>query len=155
MLQKKTIWKAFKEAGVLDSTNENTQKLVKHIKLDKDHCWRDFSDDFRKNFYDCFDEIVPPLLEIDDPLIRLALVKYLDPSKPKEKEALARIAKSVNPEIDEVSVKYLARSNEASVTKELKRKLLPDKLKIYLTQTKAIPAKKKVSKRTVSKKAVK
>lgn len=132
MSHRKLIWKEFKRAGIIDSQDARIQEFVEYLRNKPESCWIDIIPEFREKFYDCFDTIVPALAGIDDPLIQMVLLENADATKPKERAVLEKMAKEVDPEKNPVTVKRIAGLNIGSVTKELKKRTLPDTLKKYV-----------------------
>jgi hypothetical protein len=46
---------------------------------------------FRAHYYDALEELIPPLLALDDPLITLNLVRFADPNRPREIALLRQV----------------------------------------------------------------
>ncbi|MCZ6673540.1 MAG: hypothetical protein O7C75_11460 [Verrucomicrobia bacterium] len=143
MLQRKRVWKILKKAGVLDSDDSRIKEFVQFFHENPEKCWEEIVPQFRKKFYDCFDAVVPPLLEVDDTLIRTLFINYADLKKPKERALLGKIAEQIDPSQDPVSIKRLAKLNSTAINKVLSRRSLPDELQKYLKKKGAEP--KKVS----------
>ena len=132
MHQKKKVWRALKERGVLDSKDPHLQKFVQFLRDHPTQCWEDVAPAFRERFYDCYEEVVSALAEIDDPLIRMALIRYADPEQPKERKVLRKLAEETDPERDPVTIKQLAQLDVSDVNKSLRRRTLPDDLSDYV-----------------------
>jgi len=132
MHQHKLVWRKLKEAGILDSEDPRLQALVQYLHENRRQCWPDLISAFRENFYDCFDAIVPKLMEIKDPLIQLTLVKHADPEKPKEKAILEKLAAELRPDRDQLTVKRLAKKNIAKVNKTLRKRSIPEHLRALI-----------------------
>ena len=98
----------------------------------RDHpadCWPDVVPAFRDQFEDVFDTVVPPVLEIEDPLIRKNLIDHIDEGRPKEKAVLEQLAVRVDPERDQLAVKRMAKKEIESVNKTLRERSIPEKLR--------------------------
>lgn len=81
-----------------------------------DICWDELVNEFRNNYYDAFDEIVPTLLDTDDPLIVYNCIRFGDLSNPQEAEAAKRLIQNVDPDKHEVSMLALAGDKELQPT---------------------------------------
>ena len=134
MHQKKKVWRALKERGVLDSKDPHLQEFVQFLRDHPTQCWKDVVPAFRDRFYDCYEEVASALSEIDDPLVRLALIRYADPDQPKEQKMLRKLADETSPERDPVTIKQLAELNVAEVNKSLRRRTLPEELRGYIEE---------------------
>jgi hypothetical protein len=84
-----------------------------------DVCWEDLVAEFRRNYYDAFDEIVPALLASDDPFITFNCVRLADLSQPKEVKALQDFIRTCDPEKHQVSLRALAETRVAGIRERL------------------------------------
>ncbi|MFH1217114.1 MAG: hypothetical protein V1706_11500 [Pseudomonadota bacterium] len=132
MSHKQLIWKEFKRAGVLDSTDKKVQEFLQYMKGCRQGCWEQIIPEFKAKYYDCFDTIVPVLAGMDDALIQMILAKHADAGKPKEKAMLEKMAKEVDVEKNPVLLKRIAGLKISSVDNELKKRTLPDNLRKYV-----------------------
>lgn len=132
MSKKALILQSLKEAGVLDSDDEKIKAFIVDLRERRGDSWRTVFSDFREKFYECFDDVVPAISEIDDPLIRLALIHFLDASQPKERKLLEKFAAEIVPEQEPIAIKHLARKNVPQVNTLLARRSLPETLSKYL-----------------------
>lgn len=71
-------------------------------------CWDDLVEEFRKNYYDAFDVIIPVLLSTDDPLIVHNIVQFADLSNPKEADTIKGVIRSSDPQKHQVTLQELA-----------------------------------------------
>ena len=132
MSHKKMIWKEFQRTGILDSKDEKVQGFLQYLRDCPANCWEQIIPEFKEKYYDCFDTIVPVLARMNDPLIQLVLAQHADASKPKERELLVTMAKEVDVEKNPVLLKRIAALKITTVTNELRKRTLPDKLKKYM-----------------------
>lgn len=96
-------------------------------------CWDDIVPEFRERFYDCFDAVAPKLAELDDPLIRMNLVRFAELDQPKERELLGKMAENIDAESDPVTVKRLAQKHVTEVDRVLRRRTLPEALRAHVS----------------------
>jgi hypothetical protein len=122
MNQRRLVWRAFKEAGLLDSDDPRVQEVIRHVRDNPKRCWTDFVSDFRENYYDTFDKIAAALEQSNDPMIRNALIRFADTKQPKEQQLLVRIASNTDFEQDQVAAKRLGRLKIKQVEEALKRR---------------------------------
>ncbi|MFZ5765279.1 MAG: hypothetical protein ACOY4H_06745 [Thermodesulfobacteriota bacterium] len=132
MSHKQMIWKEFKRAGLLDSSDEKIQGFLRYLKGCRQGCWEDIIPEFKEKYYDCFDAVVPVLAAMDDPLIQMVLAKHADATRPKEKALLEKMARETDVEKNPVVVKRIAGLKIASVDNELKKRNLPENLRKYV-----------------------
>lgn len=132
MSHKLMIWKEFKRAGILDSTDAKLQAFLQYMKGCRQGCWEQIIPEFKEKYYDCFDTIVPVLAGMNDPLIQLILARHADAAKPKEKALLVKLAKEVDVEKNPVLLKRIAGLKIGGVDSELKKRTLPENLRKYV-----------------------
>ncbi len=107
MNQRRLVWRALKEAGVVDSDDPKVQDFLQHMRNNPARCWADLVSDFRAKHYDIFDKVVPALQSFQDPAIRNALIKFCSSSKAKEKQLLTKIASDTDLDQDPLAGKRL------------------------------------------------
>ena len=123
MNQRRLVWKAFKDAGLLDSEDPRVQEVVEHVRSNPDRCWTDFVSDFREDYYDTFDTVIGALEDSNDPMIRNSLIKFADAKQPKEQQLLTKIANEADFEQDEVAAKRLGQHKVSQIDAVLKRRV--------------------------------
>ena len=133
MLNRKNVWRKFKEEGILDSSDEKVQELVEYVRTHPLECWADLIPVYREQFYSTFDTIVPILVNMKDPVVNSALIRNLDPSKKNELDTLTAIADTSDPREDPVSFKRMARLDNAKLNQKLVTRPLTAKVSAMLT----------------------
>lgn len=119
-------WARRKKAAALSSHFNKADEFFQMIEEQPDLCWEDLVDEFRRNYYDAFDLIVPTLLDADDPLITYNLIRFSDQNQPKEIAALQHIARESDSERHQVALLTLADTKRKDLTNVLRgRKDLP------------------------------
>jgi len=104
-------------------------------------CWEDMVPEFRAHFYDALEELIPPLLALDDPLITLNLVRFADPNSPREAALLRRVIEQSDPERHQHSLRAIAEMKKPELLAAIQRKRdLPDSVKEVLGPSAAAPA---------------
>lgn len=88
----------------------------------EDACWDELVAEFRRNYYDAFDEVVPALFATDDPLIIYNLVRSLDISQSKERDALQRFVQECAGEKHQASLRVIAETRSAELLAALRRR---------------------------------
>lgn len=114
--------------GVLDRKNSKINDFMKYIQDHPSECWDEYIAVFRRDYYDLFDKIVPPLLKSRDFVLRAALVAKADLDKPKEVEALKAMIHHADPEVDQPVLLAIARRGHKGLMAELEKheKLTPE-----------------------------
>jgi hypothetical protein len=94
-------------------------------------CWGpELATEFRRHYYDAFDEIVSALFATDDPLIIYQCLQHADFTKPKEVEAFQEFIRNCDPEKHQVILRELAETQVPELRKAVKaKKHLPDSVR--------------------------
>ncbi|HTP07203.1 MAG TPA: hypothetical protein VMP08_03075 [Anaerolineae bacterium] len=117
---------------------QRAQAFVDLIEQNPDMCWDDLAEEFRNNYYDAFDEIVPALTGLDDPLITYNCVRLADANNIKEVLALKQVAESVDSYKHQVSLRAMAKTRSADLLPVIKGKAdLPNSLRVSLGLSKS------------------
>ena len=92
------------------------------VRTQEQLCWDEFVEEFRKNYYDIFDELIPPLFATDDVLIIHNCIRFADLSEPKEVEFLTKFIQECDAEKHQVSLRELAETQQPDLMAALQRK---------------------------------
>ena len=104
-------------------------------------CWEDMVPEFRAHYYDALEELIPPLLALDDPLITLNLVRFADPNRPREIALLRQVVEQSDPERHQHSLRAIAEMKKPELVAAIQRKgVLPDSVREVLGPRAAAPA---------------
>jgi hypothetical protein len=87
-----------------------------------DVCWEDMVPEFRAHYYDALEELIPPLLALDDPLITLNLVRFADPNRPREAALLRQVVEQSDPERHQHSLRAIAEMKRPELLAAIQRK---------------------------------
>jgi len=71
-------------------------------------CWEDLATEFRRNYYDAFDEIVPTVMATDHALIVYNCLRVFDFNNPKEADVARNFIRNCNAEKHQVALQALA-----------------------------------------------
>jgi hypothetical protein len=93
--------KIWRKAGLYESKTRAVRDFLDFVGSEPSSGWERGIEEFRKAHYDMFDQIVPPLLQSDDKLLRIMLIRHADPSKRRELNLLLRLAQSLDSIRDE------------------------------------------------------
>jgi hypothetical protein len=136
MDQRAVVLKAIKQtmATSADSPRKRkAQAFVDLIEQNPDMCWDDLAREFRDNYYDAFDEIIPALTSIDDPLITYNCVRLADTNNVKEVQAMKQVAESVDSYKHQVSLRAMVKTRSEDLVPVIKGKAdLPNSLRVSL-----------------------
>ncbi len=85
-------------------------------------CWEELVEEFRRDYYDAFDEIVPILFATNDPLIIFNCIQFADLNEPKEVAILQQFIRDCDAEKHQVSLRFLAEKQEPEFLTTLRQK---------------------------------
>ena len=136
MDQRIEVLKAIKKNMVTSPDSPRKRKaeaFVDLIEQNPDMCWDDLAREFRDNYYDAFDEIVPALTAIDDPLVTYNCVRLADANNVKEVQAMKQVAESVDSYKHQVSLRAMVKTRSDELLPVIKGKAdLPNSLRVSL-----------------------
>ena len=90
--------KIWREVGLFKSNAAKIQAFIKFIETQSSQDWDRGVQEFRNNHYDVFNDVIPPLMESDDKLLRLLVIHHADPKKRKELNLLKDFARQRQPD---------------------------------------------------------
>jgi hypothetical protein len=130
------------------AASDTAESFASFLRENTDTCWEEVVPEFRANYYDALEELIPPLLAIDDPLITLNLVRFADPSNPREVKLLRQLISQCDPERHQHSLRALAQMGAPELLTELKQKKgMPADVREVLNPARPSPLLRKVRKR--------
>ena len=122
-----------------DSPHKRTaQAFVDLIEQNPDMCWDDLAEEFRNNYYDAFDEIVPAITSLDDPLVTYNCVRLANTGNAKEVATLKQMAEKVDSYKHQVTLRAMAQTRSEELLPVIKGKAdLPNSLRVSLGLSKS------------------
>ena len=102
-------WQRHKKNRASSAHLRKAEEFFDLVANSPDICWTELSEEFRRNYYDAFDEIVPVLFDTDDALIVHNCVRFAELANPKESEAATKLIHQVDSDKHEVTMVKLAR----------------------------------------------
>lgn len=134
MNQRETIikaWLSYKAAHPYSPHLAKAQAFFDYINARPDICWDDLVTDFRRDYYDAFDEVVGTLIETNDPLIIFNASQFADFNNPKEIEAARHAIQQLDADKHQASL--IALAQVPALLPALKiRGYLPDSVRMAL-----------------------
>jgi hypothetical protein len=116
------IRKIWRRAGLYQSEAPTIRNFLAFIESDPVPDWERGLQEFRKKHYDLFDRVVPPLLQSEDKLLRMVLIRHADPSKRKEMNLLKRFVGSADPIRDEPELLAIATLGHKSLARAIRER---------------------------------
>lgn len=118
--QVKSLWRA---AGLYDRPDARLQSFLAAIDQFPLECWDDFATRFRQNYYDLFDQLIPPLVHSNDPLLQVLLIRQSDLRQPKELAIAVALARSATPLTARPQLTALLHRNHPKITSLLRKRV--------------------------------
>jgi len=84
--------------------------------------WEALCEVSRRNYYAAINELSPPMLALDDPLITLNIVRFADLNQPREVEILKQLILDADPEKHQFALRELAERGGPELQEALRRK---------------------------------
>lgn len=134
MNQRATIraaWERYKKTHPNSPHLQTAQAFFDYMEAKPDICWEDLTVDFRRNYYDAFDEIVGTLLEADHPLIIYNATRFANFDNPRELEAAKKVIQQIDPDKHQTSLVQLAQVSNLQPSLKVKGHL-PDSVRVAL-----------------------
>jgi hypothetical protein len=118
---------------------QRAQEFFQMMMDNPDICWDELVAEFRNNYYDAFDEIVPVLMDTGDPLIIYNCIRFANLDNPKEEKAAKRFVQDSDVDVHQVAMKRLA-ATPAMHSALKKRSSLPKAVLATMANAIAQPA---------------
>ena len=151
MHQKDLVKQLWQAAGLYQSRDAKLQEFLRRID-DPRECWPELVDACRRNYPEYIKQLVDPLVNAGDKLLRLNLIHAADVQKETEVELLRSYVKRSDPQADEIELRAVAIKGIDALNAEIKRKKnLPPALQEIFNPVRAVrePPKPRARKRTV------
>jgi len=133
-------WAKYSATAYRSSQFLKAQAFFQLIADRPDICWDELVTEFRNNYYDAYDVIVPVLLSTDDPLIVHNCVQFADLNNPKEADTVKTIIATVDPEKHQGTLQTLATVPSMQPVL-MKKAQLPDSVRVTLGLTSKVVTK--------------
>lgn len=123
----------WREAGLYESQQPEVKAFLAFFEQHPELCWDEMIAAFREKHYRAFAQVVPPLLDIDDKLLRLALIGRADLQRRQELALVKTFIQQADPVNDERELLMIARMKHKGVAQELgKRGDLTPRVRRYV-----------------------
>jgi hypothetical protein len=114
--------KIWRRAGLYESKTRAIRDFLDFVGSEPPPDWEQGLQKFRKKHYDVFDQVVPPLLQSDDKLLRIMLIRHADLSKRRELNLLKRFARTADPIHDEPELLAMASLGHKSLDRAIRER---------------------------------
>jgi len=130
MYQKEAAKAAWTAAGLYRSRDPKLRDFLKHVESDERDCWATLAKRLRANAPELIEQIVSPLWATGDKLLRVNIVRHLDPTSQDEQELLDKLSRRLDPHADAPELAAIARSSTtAAIEHLLKRNDVPEPIR--------------------------
>ena len=128
-------WQKHKKTRAPSKHMRMADDFFEYVEDHPEFCWIQLSEEFRDKYYEAFDEIIPVLMDTDDPFIIHNLVRFADLAQPKEADAAKELARNVDPTRHEVTMVRLAGNKDETIRSAVKKRgKLPDAVKVAIAE---------------------
>lgn len=128
------VKKIFANEGLYRSSDPKMKALLAAIDEQPMDCWPEFVARFRKDYYELFDRVVPPLINSGDQLITAVVLHHADLKQPKERALIKKYVQNADERAHEGVLKQVARLGDAELDRELAKKALTPNVQAVLTR---------------------
>lgn len=117
-------------AGLYRSRDPKLRDFLKHVETEDQDCWTKLSKRLRASSPELLEQIVEPLWNTGDKLLRVNIVRHLDASRKDEHDLLTRLSRRLDPRIDAPELAAIARSGTTKAIERLvKRNDVPEPIR--------------------------
>jgi len=116
------VKRTWQDAGLYKTRNQKLQTFLKYFDEHPELCWDDLIQEFRTHHYDLFDDLIPPLLKVNDKLLRLTLIRKADLKRSQELNLLNQFVKQASPLNDELELAAIAQRQHKTLVDELRKR---------------------------------
>jgi hypothetical protein len=119
MYQKAAAKAAWTAAGLYKSKDAKLRDFLKHVETEEHDCWSKLAKRLRANSPELLEQIVAPLWDSGDKLLRVNIVRHCDPSRKDEHDLLDKLSRRLDPRIDAPELTAIARSSTTRAIEHL------------------------------------
>ena len=114
--------KIWRKAGLYESKARTIRNFLDFVGSEPPPDWENGLQEFREKHYAAFDQVVPPLLQSDDKLLRIMLIRHADLSKRRELNLLIRFARTADPIRDEPELLAMVSLGHKSLDRAIRER---------------------------------
>lgn len=119
MHQQELARRAWEKAGLYKSKNAKLRAFLAHFDATPAACWPDVVNEVRTKYPELKAQLIAPLWNSGDRLLRINLLRGADPSQPDELALLQKLAANLRPERDPVELRVAATIESPEVLARL------------------------------------
>ncbi len=137
MFQRLMIQKKWEELNLNKSGKKKVRDFIEFVEKNPKKGWKNWADKITGDYYDVFNDLIPPLMNIDSNIINLNLIAHLDPKKySKVKNLLKEFIKDADPQKMQPTLEAIAKLKIPSLNNALKaKKALPLRVRVILWES--------------------
>jgi hypothetical protein len=115
----KNLWA---QAGLYERKDARLQSFLKAVDSFPMECWDDFSSRFRQDYYDLFDQLIPPLAASHDQLLHVLLIRMAQLDRPNELAMAVDFVRRADPVANRPEINALLHRKHPQIQKEMRRR---------------------------------
>ncbi|HET7187587.1 MAG TPA: hypothetical protein VFI52_05505 [Gemmatimonadaceae bacterium] len=119
MHQQELARRAWEKAGLYKSKNAKLRAFLAHFDATPAACWPDVANEVRTKYPELKAQLITPLWNSGDRLLRINLLRGADPSQPDELALLQKLAAGLRPERDPVELRVASYIESPEVLSRL------------------------------------
>ena len=96
MQQKILVKQAWLDAGLYRSTDPKLAAFLKHVEEAVTDCWLELIREVREHYPECKEQIVTPIWDTGDKLLRLHVIRAADPESEEDVAIFQRLVQRPN-----------------------------------------------------------
>jgi hypothetical protein len=131
------IQKKWEELNLNKSGKKKVRDFIEFVEKNPKKGWKNWADKITGDYYDVFNDLIRPLMNIDSNIINLNLIAHLDPKKySKVKNLLKEFIKDADPQKMQPTLEAIAKLKIPSLNNALKaKKALPLRVRVILWES--------------------
>ena len=115
----KAAWTA---AGLYRSHDPKLRDFLKRVETEPGDCWPALADRLRAHAPELLAQLVEPLWKSGDKLLRINVIRFLDPARKDEHDLLDKLARKLDARDDAAELAAIARSSTTAALEHLAKR---------------------------------
>jgi hypothetical protein len=130
MHQKDLVKQAWESAGLYSRRDAKLQQFLKHVDESPTACWPELIDLCRTRYPEYLEQLVTPIWNTGDRLLRLNLIRAIDLERQDEQALFTKLVRQSDLQHDEPELRAIIQvANRPVLDRMMRRRSLPQELK--------------------------
>jgi hypothetical protein len=112
----KAVWTA---AGLYRSRDPKLRDFLRHFETEEQNCWAKLGKHLRAQAPELLEQVVAPLWDSGDKLLRVNIIRHLDPARKDEHALLDKLSRRLDARADAPELAAIARSSTTAAIERL------------------------------------